>query len=972
MCDNYSDYVKWIKQTKARCERALDTKLSFLLEDERARFIPLTMKIADKRRGTEFGYEEMFERIHSTPVALVGNPGVGKSTLLLKFALELSEQALAGFGSCIPVFTHVGRDIGAIDNEIDMISCPDVYRRDLRRLLEDGKLCLIFDGTNESSSLDVDMVLKRIHILRNRFPECKYIAGCRVLEFPKDQSTSWELFSVNPVARDQILNHLRQNLIRSEDAERYYQELTSGDVNFLFTMCENPMLLTMVITIINDKINKDPDGDYSLSELKNKGEVYAQFCEYMNHRRDLKFSSTDPASSSFNKMRSDILTTIAYYMQSTKSVYIRWSEEDPPDASKKSIWSIEKILRNMRYSSDHQYQDYIRNLKRKEDATGILWYQHLSAQLKKSAYFTAESNKQKGQMAYFIHQSFGEYFAGLYIRNHVQSEGRGQQGVQDAINQCGVQVALEEQRPVQLINYLLGPNFEQKRNWDAIEFASCLESSKDSTFHVIEEILDFATSYKDANALLLASKCLILNINTIRTDEMERQYCAIKNDCCIWLLDAFKNWDVAFNYELIYAASELLEIDIGEEQLPDRLRDDIFYFSEKYASGYTPVAFPDVFGLDDLKTIVENEKEVNEREYRYNAIYTLGARDWERDSSFREVMTYLFQLLENSDNETREQIVKAIKNLLETHKNWSKKRQSDNPGKRRPVKQQNPKEPFLTEEMFSTLLAIAKSQEESGKIRSYALNILAQAKRADAVSALQDYLRNHDNPYRDSASWSLQQLILSLDLSPNERTTLYSKMAVFYYDCLIHESDSIAGDYAKGNLAYTLGKIGTKEVFSKLKKWVGTQKNAYVIEDGISAVGVLAKRLGEPVDEVIKFFKGHLNSEDPVIRAKASYSIFAIGGKDVFTSGEWEAVCSDHFSIVRHSVIPFRDATKDEKLKSIDINALLDLSDGNNEDLEVNGNNIYNINDSTIGQLGHTTSGGQVTLYTQPSERENL
>lgn len=970
MCDNYSNYTKWIELTKESCERALDRKLSFLLEDERNRFIPLTMKITDKGRGTEFGYEEMFERIPSTPVALVGNPGVGKSTLLLKFALELSKQALAGFGSCIPVFTHVGRDISTIDNEIDMISCPDVYKRDLRRLLEDGKLCLIFDGINESSSLDVDMVLKRIHILRNRFPECKYIAGCRILEFPKDQSTSWELFSVNPVAKQQILNHLRQNLIRSEDAERYYQELTSGDVNFLFTMCENPMLLTMVITIINNKINEN--GDYSLSELKNKGEVYAQFCQYMNNRRDLKFRNTDPASSSFNKMRSDILTTIAYYMQSTKSVYIRWNEEDPPDASRKPVWSIEKILRNMRYSADHQYQDYIRSLKRKEEATGILWYQHLSTQLKKSAYFTAENDKQKGQMAYFIHQSFGEYFAGLYIRNHVQLEGRGQQGVQDATNQreC-VQEALDEHCPVQLINYLLGPNFEQKRNWDTIEFASCLESSKDSSFHIIEKILDFATSYKDANALLLASKCLILNVNTIRTDEMEHQYCAIKNDCCIWLLDAFKNWDVAFNYELIYAASELLEIDIGEEQLPDRLQADILYFSEKYASGYTPVAFPDAFGLDDLKTIIENEKEVNEKEYRYNAIYTLGARDWEGDGSFREVMTYLFQLLENSDNETREQIVKAIKNLLETHEKWSKKRQSNNSRKRMPVKQRNPEEPFLAKEMFLTLLSIAKNLEESGKIRSYALNILAQAKRADAVSALQDYLKDHNNPYRDSASWSLQQLILSLDLSPDERTTFYAEIAVFYYDCLVHESDSITGDYSKGNLAYTLGKIGTVKEFSKLKKWVGTQKKAYVIEDGISAVGVLAKRIGEPAEKVIKFFKRYLNSEDPVIRAKASYSIFAIGGKDAFTSGEWEAVCSDHFSIVRHSVIPFKDATKDEKLKSIDINALLDLSEGNNEGSEVNCN-MLRIEDSFIGQVGDT-NGGQLTLnYTQPNKRENL
>lgn len=857
-----------------RIQRSIDLKQAtwnrllqqnlFRVSNEDSEYIPLTMRITDKQDGSEFGVEEMLRHIHDGPVALVGSPGVGKSTLLLKFAIHLADifNSDKHEAALIPVHISAGANANyKKDKSGDILSwirlqIPD---EDREELMLDGRLCIIIDGLNESSEIDVDSLLKDIYNLYDRFPFCKYIVSCRGLEFPRKWDRLYDLFSVNPVTNEQIEEKFRSELVSCEDGERFFRELTKSHGGFMLELCRNPLLLTLVIRIIKSKLQDNPN--YSLLSLRNKGDIYKQFCECLNTYRTEMLDYTSwgitPA------VEKGILSTMAYYMQSTKSVYIRWNDDANSTPFMNPAYSVDSLIRKMNYDND-ELRNYVNVAKEQNGAYS--WYQRTSTELKKSSYFKLHdtfSNGKKYSFASFIHQSFGEYFAGLYIREHMRNKN--------------------------VLYYLLGPRFEQKRNWDAIEFATCLDES----FFLLDEIINYATSFRDADALLLASRCLLLNAND--TNSSEKAFCDIVDNCCIWLLDAFKNWSIAYNYELIYAASRLLQY--VSEDFPARLRVDIKYFSDKYTGNYDAVSLPFFFERQRLMEIASDPDEPYE--YRADALYTLGTREWDEENVVL-VRDYLFDLLSKSNEDIKEQAMKAIKSLLETASKSSECKSL----------------PAFTDEMFQILLSIIRDKRESARVRTYALNTLAETGNLKTIDAFMDYLRDKDNPYRDSASWSLQTLVLR---SCGDR----SQMADFYYECLINESSDITGIYSKGNLVYTLSKIGDKTLVARLKEWLNSESEPYVIEDGINAIGELAGCSD------LEYIQQYTKSDDPVIRAKAYKSVCKIVGYDGLSDDELDRIYADKYSIVQRAICRPKDVSEDRMLASIQLDTLLNLSNQN-------------------------------------------
>ena len=862
-----------IQMTKVQCNRYLDDNLLNIYESDssaKSQFISLTMKVTSKRNGLVFNVEDMADQIQDRPVALIGGPGVGKSTLLLKLAIILSESVGSG-NNTIPVFITPPMMNNYRERGNDILSLLRLYTDESVNLVKDGCLCIIFDGINEIGTLDVDTILSDIYNLYTRYPFCKYIVSCRNLEFPRKWEKHFDLFSVNPVSNEQILEKFRHDLLSSEDAEKFFRELVTSKNSFLLDMCRNPLLLTLVIEIIKQEKRTDPN--YSLANLRNKGEIYRRFCTVLNRYREEKLDHSD------NDMNEDderyILSTLSYYMQCTMSVYIQWKENKISELDGSTIWSVENLLRRMRFEGDSCH--YL-NLEKEKNGE-YSWYQHTSSVLKKSSYFRSydwNQDKKGHANASFIHQSFGEYFAGIYICDHLDDK--------------------------KIIDYLLIPRFycskkmqyNSKKNWDVIEFASCLDPS----FKVLDEVLNFATSYRDSDALLLTSRCLILNVND--TDELSRHFQKIVDDCCIWLLDAFKYWGIAYKYELVYAASRLLPY--VSCNFPTRLKEDIQYFSDKYSGGYDANNLPFFFDMKRLMSIASNSNETDE--YRADALYTLGSRTWD-ERSILQVRDFLFGLLCDSEGLIKEQTMKAIKNLLEE-------------AKKTPEVMNNNGKNFFNDEMFTILLSIIGNPNESSRIRTYALNTVAETGNASTIDVFMDYLRNKRNPYRDSASWSLQELILG-SLSD------YSDMSSFYFNCLVNESSDTSGIYSKGNLVYTLSKIGDSSYVDKLKAWLDSEEEPYVIEDGINAVGQLAGQ------SEIEYIRKYTRSDDPVIRAKAYESIYRLSGESGLSERELNCIKNDYYSIVRKSIEKPRDSCADTSLSSINLDSLLHLmgtSDG--------------------------------------------
>lgn len=680
-------YKNVIERFHTKYEKELTRKTSSFI----SLGIHYEISIFDEMANQEFFIDSLVDHLGERPATLVGGPGEGKSTLMLKLAVLLSEKT---DNDLVPVFINCGllKTYSKIIESIHLNELSDIEKEEL---LQTGKLLVIFDGVNESEKIPTNELIRDIYELSELYPNCKYIVTCRSLEYPIWADSYFDKYSIMPVGDTQIRDQFVK-VLGSEYGERYYSDLTHSTYNDLLGLCSNPLLLSLVIKVVSHNIKKSKQ--FSFSKIRGKSDIYKQFCESLKEHQ-LKKKIVD-SNSRFAVVHDNLFCTLAFYMQANNKVYI---EED----------DLENVIRNMPYKKGRE-SDFISELAR---SSGI-WYSNIVTLIKKSSFVDAYEQDSITKTAYsYIHQSFQEYFAGCYL------------------------VSEEHLDDNRYVEYLL--DMRTKRNWDTVEFASEI----DSKMKIIQNVIRYAVLSEDADALILASRCILGN-NNAKCDP------SLVGDCCIWMLDAFKYWNVPYKYELIYAAARLLPY--VDRSFPIRLKADITYFSDKYSGGYFPIEYPETFDFNHLKNIIQIEPE----QCVLNAVYTLGTRKWDMQDT-NVVKDYLFGLLTDSNTSVREQAVKSIKSLLENNKQIN-----------------------IGETMFDTLLHIAEDKQESARIRTYTLNTIAEIGNSRAIKVFMDYLLDKSNPYRDSASWSLQELVVnSKDLNYTQEY-----MRNFYYQCLIYSS----------------------------------------------------------------------------------------------------------------------------------------------------------------------------------------
>jgi HEAT repeat protein len=189
-----------------------------------------------------------------------------------------------------------------------------------------------------------------------------------------------------------------------------------------------------------------------------------------------------------------------------------------------------------------------------------------------------------------------------------------------------------------------------------------------------------------------------------------------------------------------------------------------------------------------------------------------------------------------------------------------------------------------------TLLRLIADTDESPRARAFALNGLGQIGDLSATRPIIDYLLNHQNPYRDSASWSLQMLgKIAMSKAPE----LAAHLKNVYMQALLRETDDIEGRYAKGNIIYSLGIMRATEFTDQILEWIMTQKDDYVLEDAINAIGNLGEYRASNI--LISF----VNWNDPVVRMKAANALGEIGYCEAIP--DLENLIDDPFPIVRET-----------------------------------------------------------------------
>lgn len=844
-----------LSQKILKCKERLENKYSTELNSKVTSFISLGIQnqyeltIREESSRKNFGIEELVDQMEDlgvNRVALLGGPGAGKSTLLLKLAIIMSSSET---GKSIPVLVRCG-----LEKNVDvkkLVHLSGFSDKEKESLWEEGRLCIIFDGINEVSDMSIKEFLNNISMLSEDYPECKFIISCRSLEYPEMEFSPFEKYSVLPVTDKQIEDNLK-NEFGEKEGSSFFEELRHSTRNYLLDICRTPLLLSLLINIISNAESKDKSIT-TLKNLKNRNDIYKQFYKTITARQQSK--NTTSEHDMYYGLRDELFKTLSYYMQANNLVYI---EEE----------SLVNFIRNIKYRESRSV-DVIRDLQKKEN--GNEWYWSVLEELVKSGFLNMyEKNSIKTHAFSFIHQSFQEYFAGCFLS--------GSKRIDDFQYTSYLLQAGTINRTV------LSGMIRTKRNWDTLEFAT----NQDSKNKIISYMMKYAQRHEDPDALVLAANC-------IKESETARADISLVEDCCIWLLEAFKYWDMPYKYNLIYAANNLLKY-VGPD-FPQRLISDIRYFGNKYTGGFIAIEYPETFDFEYLQDIIKN----GVLEYKLNAIFTLGERVWLKEHVMH-VLDYLFSLINDNEILIREQAIKAVKSLLE----------------------HNPTV-CLDEAKMQVLISIINNKNESARIRTYTLNTVAITGNNTAIPVFMSYLKDKSNPYRDSASWSLQELIIK---SKKEERYSQKEMQQFYFECLINESDDEDGMYSKGNLAYTLSKLEAIAYIPQLKEWIMKETEPYVQEDGINAIGVLGGK------NEIEFIKQYVNSDDPVIRSKALKSMIEILQEDVSPDFA-EMIKKDKYSIV--SFI----ADKEEYIVNKTIDELLEINEDNNKVPDITQNYKY-------------------------------
>lgn len=742
-------------------------------------------------------------------IALIGGPGVGKTTFLIKLAtMFFNDESRDSYKTKLPVFISAFsfNDSNLPDNPSDFF-IPNFRKDEKEYLLELGMFCFMFDGINESSKLNTEDIINKVYKWYDMYPNCNYIVTCRTLEYPNSEiANRFCQYKLLPISDEQIRSHLNSNF-GNEAGNSYFEDMLNSKANYLINLCRNPLIFSLVLRIIQR--NREMNIDFKLSQLKTKSDVYSEFCKGIDTHNNRN-------SSEFNAiLKNKLLYSVSFYMEGLNSVYMKRNE-------------LSLLICCLKYNE--QEKASIRVIKEQKSTS---WSYSLLDDLEKTPYINLNEDSE---YLCFIHQSFQEYFAACYIA--------------------------DKENYNELISFLL--DVDVKRSWETISFLCSINMNRLN--EIIYCLLHYAYINKNPYVLLLAKKCILDNSNVDAK---------IANECCIWLLDAFKYcWnDEAYRYEL-FDDIELL-LDHTSEDFPERLKDDILYFSDKYSSKYTLIEYPEYIEYQTLLKFIDAKPQ----ECKLSAIYTLGLRKYNDSNQFSEVVNILFSLINHANNDICEQSAKAIKSIVENNKDKFS----------------------LSDESIDTLIGIINNNKLSGKLRTYALNTMAEIGDIRVINTFKNYLSDKTNPYRDSASWSLQVLIknyLKNNSASNEKIDTVD-MHEFYYNCLISESEDETGKYSKGNLVYTLSEIDAFNYLERIKSWLINENDPYVIEDGINAVGTLEAKLsnkdiGHKFD--YEFLLKFTNSNDSVIRAKTYEGILKSGYE--LNSTIIEKIQTDQYSIV--------------------------------------------------------------------------
>lgn len=673
---------------------------------------------------------------------------------------------------------------------IDLIDLKEFRKEEKDYLLNSGKLTVILDGVNEAPREDLDKVFDDIIDFTEKYPGNKYIISCRVSEFPDWVREYFTLLTIQPISEKAIRDQFISSFGKSPGENLFNRFIVKQEIDRFKELCQNPLLLSMFISVYKTPIKETDEASINLKFTRT--ELYTLFIEKYEYRERIK-RRPFPFEKVLTRrnIREDIISYVSFLLGDR--LFMEGDE----------LFDFLAQGYNLNYNNVFDFKA--------NDIKVAEIFRSVSTQL---PFKVIENFENEPNQYTYIHQSFHEYYYALYLAKEFE---RG------SIDNSELNSLIED---------------SSRRKWEILIFLVGLSSR---SREIIGYIIKLAKSNNNQSFFLLASKCLQESNNSNRLDA---------DDLIIRMIEAFKYWDIPFDYELIHSIKDTLKYK--SNSFPKRIAKDLNWFVEKYAK-YTPIYIRG-FSTDELIFQLEHE----DSQLSIDCVYTLGKKEYLDEGEKRKVVNVIVKKIKNCKIELREHLVIALKELK-------------------------------SESSIDILKEIVNNKKENEETRGYALNALGAICDLSTTDTIVSYLLDHDNKYRDSASWSLQQLGLK---AKNTAPKLFAKIKKIYWDALVNEACNQPAISAKGNLLYSLSKLNATEYADKIIDFLKNEQDEYVLEDGINAIGTLGGK------EAVSFLIPFLNSDDPLVRMKTIESLVKLNCTTVIN--QVESISNDDpYPIVR-------------------------------------------------------------------------
>jgi len=239
----------------SRFESIEDLEKAFREQSERS----FQRKNSKKQDGLKVANEKQY-------LMVLGGPGAGKSTFLRKMGLE----ALKGLGGryvheAIPVFLEL-KNFSATEIQIEQaiaqefricgFPSPDEVTA---KLLEQGKLLILFDGLDEVPTKNLDNAIHQIQDFVDQHDKNRFIASCRVAayrhNFRRFSDVAMADFHPEQI-KEFIFNWFSSDADREANtAQKCWHLMQKPDYSCARELAQSPLLLTLLCLVYHSSQN---------------------------------------------------------------------------------------------------------------------------------------------------------------------------------------------------------------------------------------------------------------------------------------------------------------------------------------------------------------------------------------------------------------------------------------------------------------------------------------------------------------------------------------------------------------------------------------------------------------------------------------------------------------------------------------------------------------------------------------------